>query len=582
MSIPQYSPEGKILLGNVPWDNAYKHVRLYSSLSEQYNDISSLMFTSTEKYTYISRGAAIKVPIPADRLYHVNYCMYRNESITDGYIYCFVKDVEYINDNTTQLTLETDIFQTYLMGTDWEVPSCFVERECVADDTVGKHLNAEPPMDIEYKTYQIADYYNQGRFVVFMVNAFPQYNLDLDYAYTSQAVWGDVYHNQYSACKMIVYDTQDEASMNALERDLIWFNKCGAGEAICDGFMCSTYTLPVADDGGYLQLEPLRVPYYNSNSESDIRIVPGTYTVKANQEAPVHNIQINRAHDFDGYVPKNNKLFVYPYCYAEVGDYTGRMHDFKFEFINNDADREAGILHLKHCEPISGEMSAYVWSPEYNGNVDDRSPIFFTADMSNKISWVYSAYQNWAAQNAATNAMALIGSSAGVAFSVMPGMAAAVGSLGMPIKAEAAAAGGMGLMSTVSKIDQMMKVPNTAKGNVGGNCKYQMRKAGFYTRSVQILREFAEILDKFFTMYGYQVDMVKKPECWSRPNWNYVKTNGCCAKSVILNDPPIRGRGTPADVLAAIRACFDNGITFWHTTTGFGNYELDNSLEGGN
>lgn len=52
----------------------------------------------------------------------------------------------------------------------------------------------------------------------------------------------------------------------------------------------------------------------------------------------------------------------------------------------------------------------------------------------------------------------------------------------------------------------------------------------------------------------------------SRQNWNYIKTNGCVLEC-----------NAPLDAVAAIKAMFDRGITFWHTTD-VGNYSLPNGV----
>ena len=144
MALPNYSPSGKILFGSVPWDSGYSNVRLYTSLEEQYNDIATRMTLSSDNYTYIGRNRRLKVAIEADRLYHCNYCMYRNESLTDGYIYCFVSDVKYINDHTSEITLDTDVFQTDLYGVDWQIPACFIERETTPSED-SKYMYSQEP-----------------------------------------------------------------------------------------------------------------------------------------------------------------------------------------------------------------------------------------------------------------------------------------------------------------------------------------------------------------------------------------------------------------------------------------------------
>ena len=81
----------------------------------------------------------------------------------------------------------------------------------------------------------------------------------------------------------------------------------------------------------------------------------------------------------------------------------------------------------------------------------------------------------------------------------------------------------------------------------------------------KIRREFAEIIDGYFNMFGYATNRVKQPNRNSRPHWNYVKTKGC-----VLHG------GVPADDMAHICAIYDRGITFWKHGSEVGNYSLDN------
>lgn len=71
-------------------------------------------------------------------------------------------------------------------------------------------------------------------------------------------------------------------------------------------------------------------------------------------------------------------------------------------------------------------------------------------------------------------------------------------------------------------------------------------------------------LDQFFDMYGYATNSVKIPNEDSRESWNYVKTN-----NVIING------SMPAQDMARIKAMYNRGVRFWHTTD-VGNYSLSN------
>ena len=79
--------------------------------------------------------------------------------------------------------------------------------------------------------------------------------------------------------------------------------------------------------------------------------------------------------------------------------------------------------------------------------------------------------------------------------------------------------------------------------------------------------EEAVKLDQFFDMYGYATNAVKVPNEDSRESWNYVKTD-----NVIING------SMPVQDMAVIKAMYNSGVRFWHTTD-VGNYSLSNAIK---
>lgn len=556
-----FTPQGIVKIGRVPFDNSYRHTMTFSSRTAQTDYFSSVCHQSLQNntYTYVRMNNAIRVPFNAEQLYTYNYVMYQNANYGSKWFYAFIVDINYINENTTELVLELDVMQTWYF--DYTLVKGFVEREHVNDDTIGAHLNSEPAMDIQYATQSILDYFSSAKWVVLMVNAYPHYFGGPGDVKGSDPCEGGVYHRQYNACKFLVYDIVSPDGRAKLKRDINAYNLAGAAESICDAFTVPLEYLP-SD-----QQEDFKDWYDQSQ--------PNIKQMKENTTPPMTSFTRKRPTSHNGYVPRNNKLFTYPYMYEELGDYTGRVQDWRYEFGNDD-----GSITFDRIAPVCSNMTIYLWARKYNGitikNEGDKPAISFTVDITNKVSWVYSTYQNWAAQNATANQLAVIGSVASIGFSFIPGLSAASGLLGRgaglasgKVIAENTSkgmlAGGIGgLASVAANYDRMSKVPNTAKGNVGGNARFQSRFAGFYSRSVTLLPEFARIIDGFFDMYGYQVDSVKIPNRTGRPNWNYVKMQNSCHRGNV-----------PADDMAKINSIYDAGITFWHTSD-IGNYTLNN------
>lgn len=56
--------------------------------------------------------------------------MYRNTNFNNKWFYAFIVNKEYISDNCTACTIQTDVFQTWMF--DYTFKRSFVEREMIA------------------------------------------------------------------------------------------------------------------------------------------------------------------------------------------------------------------------------------------------------------------------------------------------------------------------------------------------------------------------------------------------------------------------------------------------------------------
>lgn len=93
---------------------------------------------------------------------------------------------------------------------------------------------------------------------------------------------------------------------------------------------------------------------------------------------------------------------------------------------------------------------------------------------------------------------------------------------------------------------------------------YNQIDKNIFTR-YNIKRQFAEKIDLYFDMYGYQTNTLKVPNINNRPNWNYIKT-----LSANING------NIPQMDLAEIKELFNSGITLWHNPNNFKSYSVNN------
>ena len=128
-----------VLLTGVPLDETYDHTIKFASETAQRNYFLSKELMRVHPQTYQRHSEnVIRVEALADNLYHVNYLMFQNTSFGNKWFYAFVKRVEYVNNKTTDLVYEIDIFQTWLF--EMNVGQCFVEREHIVNDEIGANL----------------------------------------------------------------------------------------------------------------------------------------------------------------------------------------------------------------------------------------------------------------------------------------------------------------------------------------------------------------------------------------------------------------------------------------------------------
>ena len=546
------------------------------------------MDSSLEKdtYTYVRMNNSIRVIFNAERLYTYDYVMYQNSNYGSKWFYAFIVGVNYVNENCTELVLELDVMQTWYF--DYTLKQCFVEREHVNDDTVGAHLNEEPAMPLQYQHLNFEKHIKEPRWGVLLLNAYMHY-VDDEYHSNGvdpcQGVWAQ---GQYNACRFAIYDLQDADSKQRLSLDVQSLNQHGAADTIADAFTLPENCFSMED----LIKFPIKInDNWTRTSGKVWTLQDGVLPIAAG------GASVPKPTTLGTYTPKNNKLLCYPYNYLEIGDFTGRVEDWRYEYFSTN-----GFCRLTQRMVASADCQGYVTPDAYNGIPDspgNQSFKPFTFDFANKISWVYSAYQNWAAQNALNNQLAILGGVGAMAFSFLPGIGAAgkmlgagaaqmehLGGLGLgqasqnalmsysnaaarefaATKPNMGALGGglAAIASTVGNIDRMRKHPNTSNGNIGGNSRLQNGYVGWYTSQVCLLPEYAAIVDDFLDMYGYQVDRVKVPNRTGRPYWNYVKCQNSCHVGNV-----------PSDMMDKINRIYDAGITFWHTSD-VGNYSLNN------
>lgn len=592
--MPSYQPEGSVYIGVVPFDNSYRHTMMFASRTAQAQFMRSCCNQAFDKntYSYVRMNNSIRVDFNAERLYNYNYVMYQNSNYGQKWFYAFIVGVNYINENVTELVLELDVIQTYWF--DLTLTQCMVEREHVNDDRKWANLNAEPEFDF----LQVSENrYSDGDLVDQMIacvstNGIPvnEQNPVLQLVNPSavKSVGGGTYDNVYAGCMYF--------ASQSYHTDLPW----SEGEESVGAFINALADAGGADCVSGVFMFPIKFAPNLVNYSDWVKCAVSPQTSPKSI-----NHYINVPTSVDGYIPRNNKLFNFPYCYCLFDDNNGHRAEYRWEFWESvseedDGENKEGFKYSVSL-PFAPQSTVYI-TPQHYNNIENNVTEGFTFPYYVSCTYAYNNYDNWLGQNSlsmafqvANTAIALAPVGKGIGAAAKVYGAARAGNLatrypnikspfhtepmrGRELRAEMAdafdkeqnpqmladaAGSAAGLASEVYK---QSKTPATIRGTATENSLMSLGYLTYNYCTMSIRSEFAKMLDDFFDMYGYSVERVKVPNVTGRRNWNYVKCQNSCHKG-----------NMPANFLDQINDIFDAGITFWHTSD-VGNYSLDNSI----
>lgn len=525
-----------VFLSGVPLDNTYEHTIFWHNLpldrSTQTNYFLSKAFHKVNKQSYqrIDREW-LKVYIPFERLYKCNYMMFRNTAYDPHkWWYAFVLDVEYINNNASKVRYELDVMQTWLEGEyfDYQADQCFVERCHSNSDYLFENLVPENIVNSdEYVVDEIKEF-NMSRMAV-VIYASEYWDGD---SWIPAGVKNTLGALQSVHYKVFITTNEDGSDRDDVLLDLANFlNKyvnAGKTDSILSIQMCPTSVL------GHVDL-----------FEYSRKLTP-----------PAKGQKLGGADR--SFVPKNMKLYSYPFNIIRVNNECGNVKVFKWELFNKNSRGEFAVTGTDFTTSV-----AVTYPLEYKGiskNMEDC--VTFTSFPM--CPWSSDAYKAWWAQNAAQVNSDVLGGIASV------GAIVAGAYSGNPMLV---ATGVGGAISSATKINNSLYEAKHLSSPTHGTLNQSfvlpaLKNIKFVYTKESLRPEMLRIYDDYFTRYGYAQKRLMKPPMMNRRRWTYVQTVGFEFTSGKLNDKDSK----------KIKSIFDNGITFWNGPNNVGNYALNNGL----
>ncbi len=523
------------LCNNVPIDNTYKHTIYFGSKSSQQSYFAGKKKYSFTDYSYIREHQTIRVPLKADLLFDCNYMMYQNTSFGTKWFYAFITNVEYVNNECSEVTFEIDVMQTWLINTDYTIKPSFVEREHVSDDRIGFNLIEEGLETGEYIIYDtqesVGTTNGTDEIDMFGIGYIIAVSDNSPTGSTTQI--GGLHNRVYSGLEYWFFDNNTADDMKNFIMNYITAGKSNAIIFIA----C--------------------IPKFCCTAE------PGT-KVGMLDEQGYFKVEINQPPSIDGYQPKNNKLFTYPYNLLFVTNNQGTGTPYRYELfgkIGTELSVKFMIGGIIGPNPVimAYPLNYKIGEQQINQDKDIINPDYALSIQGYPLcSWTDDLYKAWLVQNGTYTAINI--------------GASAISAIGGAISGNPLVTAG-GVLGVINQIQQVYKAslqPDAAKGNVNSSSiNIFMGYQQFYFQKMQIRQEYAKKIDDFFSYYGYKVNAFKVPNINTRPHWNYVKTIDICITGSV-----------PANDMKKIQKIYDDGITIWKNGSEVGNYNLDNKIGG--
>lgn len=521
----------------------------FATFQDQYNYFNSLPNKiEFDKFTYIRENSTIRVEAQLDDIIEYNYVMYRNTAFSNKWFYAFIDNMTYRSDSMTDISIREDSFQTWLLYLTFK-PS-FIERKHVTDDTIGKNTI---PEGLEHGEYIVNDYVRGRNFDgCIIVGATLDFNNISGNKYTN--INGNSVGHVYSGIRYYVFTSV--STLNNLLKDVA--NK-GQSNGIVNIFMgTNDFCNLVTGDGinyPYIQDDDsMTAQQYLQQIRKDwtVVVLGGTSILPPSKPTTIN-----------GYTPKNNKLLTSEYCYLLADNNHGGLAQYKYElFSSTNCD-------FYFYGTVTPGMSIRLIPKNYNSQTECFNE-GLTLGKLPVCAWNTDTYTNWLTQNGVNignirlNAKQKGFINAGISF----GTGVIATALGSPIGAMGIFNGFTDIMETMQETYSHSLVAPQSEGNTNsGDVTYSMGLNTVTLYRMSIKYEYAEIIDKFFDMYGYKVNILETPALHTRTYWNYIKTRGLN----VLADIPQKS-------LQNIKNMFDNGITIWHDPTKFLDYTQNNTI----
>lgn len=496
---------------------------------------------AASNFTFLPRENIIKYPANAGTLEcaGINYLRYKNPDFGNRWIYCFVRSIEYAAPQTAILHIERDAWVTWVDSIVRNQAYIERQRVSVAEDVAGANLLPE--------AVSVQTYLKQQR-VFRALNQYTAYSAVICGWFNVETDPDDPQYTDPNETAKTLFNEQSAKSING----------CAVGGNILvteQGQPFNALIRTIAILGGKIVAAfPLPVEYVTALGPVTITDKDGstfTYTISTYNEPMITDpAPVSRAGGDNpwGFIPKNKKLFTFPYIMLAGSDHAGGEIIYKYDEFTGDDDIEFDYRYVAGASPslVLNPQNYQGLSNVGNATVNNSIP---------QIPWDSNAYDNYMAMNGNSLMFSRIQRQMNMMGAFVSNPIDLIGNI------KTAYNTAMAEESEKARLQDLRGLGNTIMGVPSANVQ-----ASFGQIAVSIYLKYcsdadAKRIDNFFSRFGYRVDKVGTISWNKRSDYDYIKTQGANVSGQI-----------PVDDKAKINGLLNGGLTVFHGE--YGTYDV--------
>lgn len=587
------------LLSGVPWQSDYKHVRYFSSKSEQDNYFDSrtkIKSFPSAKVVRTGNQFSMLLTLTPAQANKVSYLRFTNGNLDNKTYYCFVKSIVYEADNRCRLFVEIDFYQTFLFDVSFK--NSYVERQHGNITLIEDNL----ALGQELVTYNISETfpYKDYIFIVIVANENLNGSTGGGWNVTSYAgAPSALYHyvvpiriaNNANDSSMVYTDTgatiYNWFELFSTMQDT-WANK------IVSAYITKYCGLNFIVDGNNITYPDKNKVKFFATSNNPAKAMRGMFHIENVKEYDTMTFSLSKAGlpgDF------NPKLSQYPYNKVVISTVNGQQLELKPQFIDGDSIniRMYGSLGISNKVAFSVENYALngvspsdqklnciliddtpqllpIIVEQYAAFVQGHANSLMASRRASANDWQTSlkVAERTADTNVSTTGINGLGNTAGGLLSGNPFSALNNATQAMTSTASSMLQGATQMLNAgdigknnfenlvnnqQAMISDLLAVPPNTK-SMGGNSFFEFGNFAYPLRATwkTVNSDDGARITNYFNTFGYKVNKYTSINFNSRSTYNYVKTIDC----VVTGD-------LNQSILDVFKRIFNNGVFLHHT-----------------